>query len=104
MSDVVNYVIDGNIGVISVDYPPVNALSQAVRQGLYAAITAAQTDASEAIVIVCEGRTFIAGADITEFGKPPAEPYLPDLLDVIEASRKPVVAAIHGTALGGGFE
>jgi 3-hydroxyacyl-CoA dehydrogenase len=104
MSEVVNYVIEGNVGVISVDYPPVNALSQAVRQGLHDAITAAQSDASEAIVIVCEGRTFIAGADITEFGKPPTEPYLPDLLNVIEASKKPVIAAIHGTALGGGFE
>ncbi|MGI9237670.1 MAG: 3-hydroxyacyl-CoA dehydrogenase NAD-binding domain-containing protein [Woeseiaceae bacterium] len=104
MSQVVNYVIDGSIGVISVDYPPVNALSQAVRQGLYDAITAAQTDACEAIVIICEGRTFIAGADITEFGKPPTEPFLPDLLNVIEDSTKPVVAAIHGTALGGGFE
>ena len=104
MSDVVNYVIDRNIGVISVDYPPVNALSQAVRQGLHDAIAAAQTDSCDAIVIVCEGRTFIAGADITEFGKPPVEPYLPDLLNAIEASTKPVVAAIHGTALGGGFE
>ncbi len=104
MSEVVNYVIDGNVGVISVDYPPVNALSQAVRQGLLDAITAAQDDASEAIVIVCAGRTFIAGADITEFGKPPAEPFLPDLLNVIEQSAKPVIAAIHGTALGGGFE
>ncbi len=64
----------------------------------------AQTDASEAIVIICDGRTFIAGADITEFGKPPQEPFLPDLLNVIEDSTKPVVAAIHGTALGGGFE
>ena len=100
----VNYVIDGNIGVISVDYPPVNALSHAVRQGLYEAIAAAQTDASEAIVLVCEGRTFIAGADITEFGKPPTEPHLPELLNVIEDSKKPVIAAIHGTALGGGFE
>ena len=104
MPRVVNYVMDRNIGVISVDNPPVNALSQAVRQGLYDAILAAQTDACEAIVIVCEGRTFIAGADITEFGKPPAEPFLPDLLNAIEASGKPVVAAIHGTALGGGFE
>ncbi|MGB5491431.1 MAG: 3-hydroxyacyl-CoA dehydrogenase NAD-binding domain-containing protein [Woeseiaceae bacterium] len=104
MSQVVNYVIEGAIGVISVEYPPVNALSHAVRQGLHDAITAAQTDASEAIVIVCEGRTFIAGADITEFGKPPVEPFLPDLLNVIEDSKKPVIAAIHGTALGGGFE
>lgn len=104
MSQVVKYVLDGNIGVVSIDYPPVNALSQSVRQGVHAAISKAQTDASEAIVIICDGRTFIAGADITEFGKPPQEPFLPDLLNVIEDSTKPVVAAIHGTALGGGFE
>jgi 3-hydroxyacyl-CoA dehydrogenase len=104
MSQVVNYVIERNIGVISVDYPPVNALSQAVRQGIREAITAAQTDESKAIVIICEGRTFIAGADITEFGKPPLQPLLPELLNVVEASEKPVIAAIHGTALGGGFE
>jgi len=104
MSQVVNYVVDGTIGVISVDNPPVNALSQPVRQGLLDAISAAQTDSSEAVVIVCEGRTFIAGADITEFGKPAVEPFLPDLLNTIEDSRKPVVAAIHGTALGGGLE
>ncbi len=104
MSAVVNYVIDRGIGVISVDYPPVNALSHAVRQGLYDAISAAQTDESKAIVLLCEGRTFIAGADITEFGKPPVEPFLGDLLNAIEDSKKPVVAAIHGTALGGGFE
>jgi 3-hydroxyacyl-CoA dehydrogenase len=104
MSLPVKYELESNIGVISVDYPPVNALSQAVRQGLHDAITAAQDDASEAVVIVCDGRTFIAGADITEFGKPAVEPFLTDLLNTIEASVKPVVAAIHGTALGGGFE
>ena len=104
MSQVVNYVVDGTIGVISVDNPPVNALSQPVRQGLHDAISAAQLDTSEAVVIVCDGRTFIAGADITEFGKPAVEPMLDDLLNTIEASTKPVVAAIHGTALGGGLE
>ena len=104
MSRVVNYKIEDAVGVISVDNPPVNALSLPVRQGVMDAITAAQDDASEAVVIVCEGRTFIAGADITEFGKPPVEPYLPDLLNTIEASGKPVVAALHGTALGGGLE
>ena len=104
MSPVVNYIVDGTIGVISVGSPPVNALSRPVRQGLHDAITAAQTDASEAVVIICEGRTFIAGADITEFGKPAMEPFLPDLLNTIEDSKKPVVAAIHGTALGGGLE
>jgi 3-hydroxyacyl-CoA dehydrogenase len=104
MSSTVSYSLQDNIGVISVNNPPVNALSHAVRQGLLDAITTAQSDASEAVVIVCEGRTFIAGADITEFGKPPQSPWLPELLDTIEASSKLVVAAIHGTALGGGFE
>ena len=104
MSSPVSYELQGNIGVIRVDNPPVNALSHAVRQGLHAAITTAQSDESEAVVIVCEGRTFIAGADITEFGKPLQSPWLPELLDTIEASSKRVVAAIHGTALGGGFE
>lgn len=104
MSKTVNYEIEGSIGIISVDNPPVNALSLPVRQGLMAAIVAAQDDASDAVVILCEGRTFIAGADITEFGKPPMKPFLPDLLNTIEASSKPVVAALHGTALGGGFE
>jgi 3-hydroxyacyl-CoA dehydrogenase len=104
MSDVVSYEIVDGIGVISVDNPPVNALSQAVRQGLLDAIRVAQDDASQAILIHCAGRTFFAGADITEFGGPPLEPRLPDLLDEIEASAKLVVAALHGTALGGGFE
>ncbi|MCP4302200.1 MAG: 3-hydroxyacyl-CoA dehydrogenase, partial [Gammaproteobacteria bacterium] len=104
MSQAVNYEIEGSIGVISVDNPPVNALSQAVRQGLLDAVSAGQDDESEALVIICEGRTFIAGADITEFGKPAVEPFLSDLLDTIESSSKPVVAAIHGTALGGGLE
>ncbi|MBT8102127.1 MAG: enoyl-CoA hydratase/isomerase family protein [Gammaproteobacteria bacterium] len=104
MSDVVKYELDGTVGVISVDSPPVNALSQAVRQGLLDAVSAAQDDASEVILIICEGRTFIAGADITEFGKPPMQPFLPDLLNTIEDSKKIVVAAVHGTALGGGFE
>ena len=104
MSSPVRYELQGNIGVITVDSPPVNALSHAVRQGLLDAITAAESDASEAVVIICDGRTFFAGADITEFGKPPMEPGLPDLLNRIEASPKRVIAAMHGTALGGGFE
>jgi 3-hydroxyacyl-CoA dehydrogenase len=69
MSDVVSYQIVDNIGVVSVDSPPVNALSQKVREGILNAVTAAQGDACEAIVLRCDGRTFIAGADITEFGK-----------------------------------
>ena len=104
MSDVVSYELVDNIAVISVNNPPVNALSQAVREGILDAVTTAQGDASEAIILHCEGRTFIAGADIKEFGKPPQEPGLPSILSAIEDSSKPVIAAIHGTALGGGFE
>ena len=104
MSDVVSYELVNNVAVISVNNPPVNALSQAVREGILDAVTTAQEDASEAIVLHCKGRTFIAGADITEFGKPPQEPGLPSVLSAIENSSKPVIAAIHGTALGGGFE
>ena len=104
MSEVVSYELKGNIGVISVNNPPVNALAQVVREGILNSIQAAQEDASKAIVLRCEGRTFIAGADITEFGKPPKDPGLPIVLDAIENSSKPVIAAIHGTALGGGFE
>ena len=104
MTSPVSYEIVDGIGVITVDNPPVNALSHAVRQGLLDTLYAAQEDASRGLVIQCKGRTFIAGADITEFGKSPLEPYLPDLLNEIEASGKLVVAALHGTALGGGFE
>ena len=96
---------DGAIAVITIDNPPVNALSQAVREGIVTNLEAAEADADiEAIVIRCAGRTFIAGADIKEFGKPPLEPYLPDVVSRIEACEKPVIAAIHGTSLGGGFE
>jgi len=104
MSSPVRYELAGRIGVVTVDNPPVNALSHAVREGLLNAIKQAQDDASQAILLLCEGRTFIAGADITEFGKPLKDPGLPDLLNAVEASAKPVIAAIHGTALGGGFE
>ena len=94
-----------NVLVIVSDNPPVNALGQAVRAGLAAGIEEALSDdAVEAVVIRCDGRTFFAGADITEFGKPMQMPMLPQVVDIIENCTKPVVAAIHGTAFGGGLE
>jgi len=105
MSSPVAYTLDGDIAVISIDNPPVNALSHAVREGLLAAVERFRNDhAAKAAVIVGAGRTFIAGADIKEFGKPLADPQLPHITNVIETSGKPVVAALHGTALGGGLE
>ncbi len=93
------------VSVITIDNPPVNALSQSVREGLMACVDEANSDSeTKSIVILCAGRTFIAGADIREFDKPPEAPHLPDIVATIEASDKPVLAAIHGTALGGGFE
>jgi 3-hydroxyacyl-CoA dehydrogenase len=97
--------LDGDIAVLTVDAPPVNALSAAVRAGIGKGLAEAIANPSvKAIVLICEGRTFIAGADITEFGRPPQSPTLLELEQAIEAAPKPVIAAIHGTALGGGFE
>ncbi|WP_179401143.1 3-hydroxyacyl-CoA dehydrogenase NAD-binding domain-containing protein [Burkholderia guangdongensis] len=91
--------------VVTVDHPPVNALSSTVRQGLVDALDAAAADdAIRAVLIVGAGRNFIAGADIREFGKPPVPPALPDVCDRIESSAKPVVVALHGATLGGGLE
>ncbi|OYY78382.1 MAG: 3-hydroxyacyl-CoA dehydrogenase [Sphingomonas sp. 28-62-20] len=95
----------GDVLVIISNNPPVNALGAAVRQGLEAGLKeAAGDDAIKAVVIRCDGRTFFAGADITEFGRAMQEPGLPTVVDMIEAFDKPVIAAIHGTALGGGCE
>ncbi|WP_299075105.1 3-hydroxyacyl-CoA dehydrogenase NAD-binding domain-containing protein [uncultured Paraglaciecola sp.] len=101
---VVSYQLEGEIGVIRVNNPPVNALSHALRSGIQEAVIQAKLDSSLAIVLICSGRTFIAGADISEFGKKPQSPSLSELLAIIEASKKPIIAAIHGTALGGGLE
>ena len=95
----------GDILVVTIDNPPVNALGVDVRRGLVQAIDAADADAAvKAVLIVGSGKTFIGGADIREFGKPPLAPFLPDVCNRIEACSKPVVAAIHGAALGGGLE
>lgn len=95
----------GDIALVTLDNPPVNALSQAVRQALWEMVATLDADASiKAVVLACAGRTFIAGADVSEFSKPPQPPHLPDLVKRIEDARKPWVAAIHGSALGGGLE
>jgi 3-hydroxyacyl-CoA dehydrogenase len=105
MSETVHYRVEERVALVTIDNPPVNALSLSVRSALASSIArAADDDAVEAVVIAAAGRTFPAGADMAEFGKAAAEPRLPDLLAAIEACPKPVVAAIHGSALGGGLE
>src|SRR5687768_1372089 len=95
----------GDVLIVTSNNPPVNALGHAVREGLVKAIEEADGDeAVKAVVIICQGQTFFAGADITEFGKPMQMPMLPQVVDIIENCTKPVVAAIHGTAFGGGLE
>ena len=103
MSVVIAYELHGDIAVLRVQNPPVNALGHAVRLGLDKAMTRAEAEA-KAVVIVGDGRSFPAGADISEFGKPPQDPWLPELCNRIEASPLIVVASLHGTALGGGLE
>ena len=105
MTEVVSYAVEGEIAVITIDSPPVNAMGQAVRQGVCEAMDRLAADKqARAAVLICAGRTFIAGADISEFGKPVRDPWLPEVVARIESSEKPVIAAIHGTALGGGLE
>ena len=97
--------VEGDVAIVTLNSPPVNALSAPVREGLSLGINAAMADSAvKSVVLICDGRTFIAGADITEFGKAPVGPSLQDVQNTIENASKPVVAAIHGTALGGGLE
>ena len=102
---VVNLQYLDKVALISIDYPPVNALSQSVKSGLLDAIAKANNQPEINVMIIrCQSKTFIAGADIKEFGKPATEPFLPDVLETIEKSPKPIIASLFGTCLGGGFE
>lgn len=101
----VDYSVNGSVAVLMVNNPPVNALSHAVRVGLKTGIERGAKDSRvRSIVIIGKGQTFPAGADIREFGKPSKEPWLTAVGNLIETCSKPVVAAIHGTCLGGGLE
>ncbi len=96
---------EGDIALITIDNPPINATSHVVRAGIVDALDQIDgNDGVHAAILICDGKTFIAGADVTEFGKPPKDPILPDVIKRLEACTKPIIAAIHGHALGGGLE
>jgi 3-hydroxyacyl-CoA dehydrogenase len=104
MPDAIGYELDGDIAILKAQNPPVNALGYDVRMGLMDGIARAEKDSARAVLIYGDGRTYFAGADIREFGKPPRGPALPDICDRIESSPLVVVSSLHGTALGGGLE
>jgi 3-hydroxyacyl-CoA dehydrogenase len=105
INPVTDYTLEGDVGVITLNSPPVNALSAAVRDGIADGMAKAFADpGAKAVVLICEGRTFIAGADITEFGGERKGADLLKVMQDMENAPKPVIAAIHGTALGGGLE
>ncbi len=105
MKEAESWTMRDSVAVLMLSNPPVNAISQAVRAAIVAGVARANAEPEvSALVIACAGRTFFAGADLREFGQPATEPFLTDVVDTIEGSKKPVIAAIHGSALGGGLE
>lgn len=105
MNQTVHISQEGNVALIEIDNPPVNALAQSVRAGILAALDKAEQDPTiEVIALFGKGKVFIAGADIKEFGNPPQAPILPDVIARLEGSGKAIIAVLHGVALGGGLE